>query len=83
MQKFKKLHVPRKNTRSPISTASMRTLYDIQINRFCCRADVTDCNSIDCESCLFSWLYTTEFKEWYRTKRTMYMKLRRDILYFL
>ena len=78
MQKFKNLHIPRKNTRSPMPTKSRGTLDDIQSKVFCGRANVTDCNSIDCESCLFSWLYNIEFKEWYRTKRTGYMKLRRE-----
>ena len=77
MQKFKNLHIPRKNSRSPIPTKSMRSISDIQENRFCNRADVTDCNNIICESCLFNWLYTEDFKEWYRDKRTMYIKLRR------
>ena len=83
MEKFKNLHIPRKNKLSTIPTKSMLTIDDIQSKKFCNRADVTDCNSIDCESCLFSWLYTMEFKEWYRAKRTMYIKLRRAVLHFL
>ena len=76
MQKFKNLHIPRKNTRSPMPTKSMRTLDDIQAKVFCSRANVTDCNNIDCESCLFSWLFSIEFKEWYRTNKIRYIKLR-------
>ena len=75
MQTYEKLRIPKKDSSRPIKSGAIRTIVDIQINKFCNRAGEFECCSISCESCLFSWYHTSIFKKWYRENKLKYRNL--------
>ena len=73
---YEDLHIPSKDNNRPIKAGAIRTIADIQTNRFCSRTKEVDCFSIACESCLFSWYHVGVFKKWYRENKLKYRNLR-------
>ena len=76
MLTYDELLIPRKDKSRSIKTGPIRTISDIQHNKFCHRTKEADCFTIACESCLFSWHHIDIFKKWYRGSKLKYRNLR-------
>ena len=76
MLTYDELCIPNKDSTPSVKGVVIRTIADIQSERFCGRTKEVDCFSISCESCLFSWYHTDVFKKWYRERKLKYRNLR-------